>query len=271
MGQDREYSPFVCDLQRYIGLDIGDWNRLAHGHGVDDFLYTAGILRLSTKYFITRLRAQAIQHLVQTWSNTLKGHDEMIELAVKAPLVDDKSYPYVHPLHVLNLARSTNVQIVLPSVLYFLSLYPLTDLLSGDHPKLKINHPSCPSSELSPQDLQAYTLMYQGRMDIILEFVRHICGERTISQGCQNNGTCVKVFTRLSSRLSRTWRIRTGPLHYMVQASDEIVESNDVCGPCKRAFRQDVTTLREDIWRRLPSIVGLPSWEAMQAVDLLKA
>ncbi|KAH8104528.1 hypothetical protein BXZ70DRAFT_593041 [Cristinia sonorae] len=243
---------------------------LSHGQGVDDFLYTAGILRLSTKYFIARLRTQAIQHLVRTWSGTLRGHDEMIELAVKAPLVDDKSYPYVHPLHVLNLARSTNVQIIIPSIHYFLSLYPLTDLLNGDHPKLQIDHPSCPSSNISPQDLQAYTLMYQARIEMILDFVRHTCGERVATPACQNNATCVKVFVRTSSRLSRTWRIRTGPLHYMVQVSDEISEHQDVCGPCKRAFRQDVVTLREDIWRRLPSIIGLPSWEELNAIDLPK-
>lgn len=195
----------------------------------------------------------------------------MIELAVKAPLLDDKSYPYVHPLHILNLARSTNVQIILPSVFYFLSLYPLNDLLAGDHPKLNIKHSSCPSAEISAQDLQAYTLMYQALIQMILDFTRQTCGDRSSLAGCQNGGTCIKVFTRTSSVLSRTWRIRTGPLSFMVQVSDDIAEAQDVCGPCKRAFRQDVTTLREDIWRRLPSIIGLPSWEEIQATDLPKA
>ncbi|TCD70521.1 hypothetical protein EIP91_002866 [Steccherinum ochraceum] len=241
---------------------------LTRGHGIDDFLYTAGILRLSTKYFITRLRAQAIQHLMKTWSNTLRGHDQMIELALKAPHIDDKSYPYVHPLHVLNLARSTNVQIILPLAIYFLSLYPLTDILAADHPKLTIKHASCPSSDLSPQDLQAYTLMYQARVDIMLDFVRSVCGDRSSPASCQNEGTCIKAFTRVSSIQSRSWRIRTGPLHFMVQVSEQIADNPDICGPCKRAFRQDVTTLREDVWRRLPSLCGLPSWSELEALDL---
>ncbi|KAI0074028.1 hypothetical protein K474DRAFT_1602276 [Panus rudis PR-1116 ss-1] len=235
---------------------------------VDDFLYTAGILRLSTKYFIPRLRTQAIRQLVHTWSNTLRGHDEMIELAVKSPLIDNKSYPYVHPLHVLNLARETNVQIVIPFALYILSLYPLTDVINGDHPKLQIDHPSVPSSQLSPQDLQNYTLLFQYRMNVILDFIRRTCGERVATPGCQNSESCVKVFTRTSSRLSRTWQIRTGPLYYMVQVSDEILDNPDICGPCRRGFRQDVAALREEIWQKLPSIVGLPSWSEMEGADL---
>ena len=260
----------VHDAWLYVGLENGACNRLSRGHTVEDFLYTAGILRLSTKYFIAHLRAQAIQYLAQIWPNTLRGHDDMIEMAVKSPLIDDKTYPYVHPLHVLNLARAANIQIVVPSILYMLSLYPLTDILAGDHPKLRIDHPSCPISELSPQDIQAYTLMYQGRIDMILDFLRQTCGDRVAAPGCQNSATCIKAFTRLSSILSRTWEIRTNPLTFMVQVSELVAGNADVCAHCKRAFRQDVTTRREDIWRRLPSIVGLPSWEALQAIDLPK-
>jgi len=239
------------------------------GRNIDDFIYVSGILRLSTKYLINHLRTQAIQHLARTWANTLRGHDEMIELAIKSPLVDDKTYPFVHPLHVLNLARETNVQIIIPSALYFLSLYPLPDILSGDHPKLHIkDHPSCPSSQLSPRDLQDYTLMFQHRLNLILDFIRHTCGERTASPGCQNQTPCVKVFSRISSRLSRTWKMRTGPLHFMVQVSDEIGENQDVCGPCRRAFRQDVNALRDEIWNHLPGVVGLPSWTVLEASDL---
>jgi len=238
------------------------------GRSLDDFLYTAGILRLATKYFIARLRRESVQQLMQTWAHTLRGHDEMVELAIKSPLVDDKSYPYVHPLHVLNLARETNVQVIMPSALYFLSLYPLSDILKGDHPKLLVDHPSCPPSNMSPQDLQAYTLMFQHRVDSTMDFIRRTCGERSPTPGCQKQNTCLKVFNRMSSRLSRTWKIRTGPLHFMVQVSDEITDHVDVCVPCRRKFRQDVTDTREEIWKSLPSVTGLPTWEQMEANDL---
>ncbi|KAI0365722.1 hypothetical protein BV20DRAFT_1124777 [Pilatotrama ljubarskyi] len=237
--------------------------------GIQDFYHVAGILRLATKYFIAHLRREAIRHLLETWPHTLAGHDRFIERAVKAPLVSDLTYPYVHPLHVLNLARETHVRIIVPSALYFLSLYPLPDILKGDHPKLRVEHPSRPSSELSARDLQDYTLMFQHRIDVILDFIRQSCGARTPTKGCQGQpGLCQKAFVRLGSRLSRSWVVRTGPLHYTVQAIDELADDPNVCVPCRRAFREDVVALRQRIWAELPGIIGLPSWEELEKADL---
>ncbi|KAI0648129.1 hypothetical protein C8Q79DRAFT_905508 [Trametes meyenii] len=237
--------------------------------GIQDFYHVAGILRLATKYFIAHLRREAIRHLLQTWPHTLAGHDRFIERAVKAPLIGDLTYPYVHPLHVVNLARETHVRIVLPSALYFLSLYPLPDILSGDHPKLCVEHPSRPASELAARELQDYTLMFQHRIDVILDFIRQTCGCRTPTKACHGQpGLCQKAFTRLSSRLSRSWVVRTGPLHYTVQAIDELADDPNVCTPCRRAFRDDVFKLREKLWAELPGIIGLPSWDELEKADL---
>ncbi|KAI0769014.1 hypothetical protein BD413DRAFT_478486 [Trametes elegans] len=236
---------------------------------IQDFYHLAGILRLATKYFIAHLRREAIRHLLQTWPHTLTGHDRFIERAVKAPLVGDLTYPYVHPLHVLNLARETHVRAVVPSALYFLSLYPLPDLLRGDHPKLCVEHPSRPASELAPRDLQDYTLMFQHRIDVILDFIRQMCSARAPAKGCQGQpGYCQKAFARLGSRLSRSWVVRTGPLHYTVQAIDELADDPHVCAPCRRAFKEDVMALRKRIWAELPSVIGLPSWEELEKTDL---
>ncbi|KAH9950657.1 hypothetical protein B0H21DRAFT_503581 [Amylocystis lapponica] len=240
-----------------------------HNRSADDFFEVAGVLRLSTKYFIAHLRAQAIKHLSQTWAYTLRGHDQMLELAITAPAVGGMSYPYIHPLHVLNLARETNVRIVVPSALYFLSLYPLRDILEGNHPKLKVEHPSRPSSQLSAEDIKDYTLLFQHRIDLIMTFVRTDCGWRSASANCKNDeGVCAKAFARLSSKLSRAWQTRTGPLHFMVQAMDELAGDSMVCTPCRRSFREDVYAAREKIWKELPGLIGLPSWEDLKAADL---
>ncbi len=192
----------------------------------------------------------------------------MLELALKTPAVDNLSYPFVHPLHVLNLARATDVRVVMPSALYFLSLYPLTDLLRGDHPKLQVEHPSRPSSDLTAQDLEEYTLMFQYRINKMLDFVRRTCAERTPAKDCTNDGQCVKPFTRLAARLSLEWVARTGPLHFMVQAMDEVVSYPNICVPCRKEFRQDVTAARQEAWKSLPSAIGLPPWEELEASDL---
>lgn len=211
---------------------------------------------------------QSIQYLTKTWAYTLQGHDDMVQTALKSPLIDDTTYPYVHPLHVLNLAREVNVRIIVPSALYFLSVYPLSDLLRGDHPKLMVDHPSKPSSTLFTSDIKDYTLLFQHRLDIILNFVRHFCGERQAASNCTNAKTCTRGFSRLTSRLSRSWMSRTGPLHYMVQAVNELSMDPSICFACQRLFRQEVAVLREEIWQGLPAVLGLPSWEEMKAVDL---
>ncbi|KAL1760436.1 hypothetical protein FB107DRAFT_203028 [Schizophyllum commune] len=235
---------------------------------VADFLYLAGILRLATKYFIGHLRLSAVRHLVQTWATTLKGHDDMVETALHAPIVDNISYPYAHPLLVLNLCHEVNVRIVLPSALYFLSLYRLDDIMSGDHPKLAAvaEHPSKPSAEFF--HYKEYALILQFRIDIILDFVRRFCSQHTVASDCRQSTVCQRALNRLASRLSRSWTMRTGPFHYMKQAVTEFSEDSSTCTSCKRRFQQEVQEHREQLWKELPLKCCLPPWEQLEAEEL---
>lgn len=191
----------------------------------------------------------------------------MLEMALKTPLVDGMSFPFVHPLHVLHLARETDVRIIIPSALFFLSLYPLTDLIRADHPKLENGSPSGLSNALTPQDLQEYTLMYQYRISAMLDFVRRVCAERDPAKDCTGGRLCAKAFATLAARLSTHWNQRTGPLHFMVQGMDELASYPNACTACRRDFRQDVMALRDQFWKDMPNAVGLPSWEELE-VDL---
>ncbi|KAJ7505144.1 hypothetical protein B0H11DRAFT_2154061 [Mycena galericulata] len=261
-----------CQVVRMwdLPLELSNLIIALYDGALEDFFYLAGILRLATKYFIVKLRVQAIQHLTQTWGYTLKMHDNMVEAALRSPSVDGLSYPRVHPLMVVALAREVNVRVILPSAIYFLSLYPLEDLLRADHPKLMVQHPSRPASVLSPADMRDYTLMFQKRLDVILNFVRSFCGTRVAPKTCPTGPACSRGFARLTSRLSRSWIARTGPLHYMSQAVTDLAEDPkaSVCGQCRRAFAQEVAALRETTWNELPAILGLPTWEEMIEADL---
>ncbi|ESK95724.1 hypothetical protein Moror_12453 [Moniliophthora roreri MCA 2997] len=235
---------------------------------IRDFFYVAGILRLATKYFIGHLRVQAIHHLAQTWTYTLEGHDNMIDLAVRTPSVDDLTYPFVHPLHVLNLARETHVSVLLPSALYFLSLYPLDDLLRADHRKLSIEHPSRPASMMEQSDIKDYTLMFQHRLDSVLDFTRRICGQRLPAKGCSNTQICRRNFSRLTSRLESSWQMRTGAFHFMLQARNQVSQDETFCTSCREEFWRDVSQHRQQLWNELPSVIGLPSWQGMIQEDI---
>ncbi|KAG6907858.1 hypothetical protein DXG01_007122 [Tephrocybe rancida] len=231
----------------------------------EDFLYLAGILRLSTKYFIDSLRKRAIQFLAETWPVTLQGHDMMVSKAVGTPLMNGISYPYVHPLHVLNLAREVHVHSLVPAALYFLSLYNLDDLLRADHPKLLVKHPSSPSSTLCPADIGAYTLMYQYRIKVILEFIRQ---DPPRASDCANEALdCMRGFQKLFTRFFRSWQARSGPIYFLSQAMHAVDEEAYLCEPCRIQFRQDARNLRGKIWDELPSVVGLPNWPELVEGD----
>lgn len=227
-------------------------------------MYVAGILRLSTKYCIAHLRTEALRFLTKTWAYSLRSHDEMLEQALKVVPVDGMSYPFIHPLHVLHLARETDVRIIVPCALYFLSVYPLTDLLRADHPKLKKAAKMGLSNALTAQDLQDYALMYQYRITAMLDFVRRVCTQRKPTPDCSGGRACQKAFATLSARMSTEWVARTGPLHFMVQGMDELATYPNACASCRKAFRQDVNGAREQLWKGLPTAVGLPPWEELQ-------
>ncbi|ETW81577.1 hypothetical protein HETIRDRAFT_317536 [Heterobasidion irregulare TC 32-1] len=240
-----------------------------HHRSIEDFFFLAGILRLSTKYFISHLRTQAIRHLTRTWPYTLRGHDEMVALALSSPTINDTSYPYVHPLHVLNLAREVNVQLVIPAALYFLSIYALEDLQKADHPKLLTEHPSRPSSHLSDPDVKYYTLMYQYRMKMILSFARHTVASWSAGPSCQGTKKeCTRSITRLASYIYSSLTPRTGLFHNMTQIIEVLADDTNICTFCERAFRRDVTDLREKFWTELPGVVGLPGWDELEAMDI---
>lgn len=250
-----------------------------HNNSVKDFYHLSAILRLSTKYCMNALRLKAIRYLAATWGTTLEGHDDIIHQAMTRPFnPENGSYPHVHPLHVLNLARETNVEVVIPSALYFLSLYPLPLLLEGSHPKLSVDvtHPSRPSSQIGAQDIAHYGLIYQYRLEKMLYFIRTLCLDRPLATNCSKAGTtsilagrrvtfrnCSHVINKMGAMLSRSWELRTGPLHFMQQAVGELPKIG-LCDPCREAFEEDVRALREEVWNRIPALVGLPSWDVLK-------
>lgn len=190
----------------------------------------------------------------------------MVEIALNSQPVNGLTYPFVHPVHVLNLAREADINIVVPSALYFLSLYSLADILAGDHPKLLLEHPSKPSSLLAPSDILLYSLMYQHRLQILEDFIRDFCGKRTTAPSCGpvNVDTCGKAFSRLVSQLRRSWSLRTGPLHFMLQTMNRVSADSTICKRCRLEFVRDASLLRQEIWDNLPSVVRLPPWDRIE-------
>lgn len=110
--------------------------------------------------------------------------------------------------------------------------------------------------------------MFQHRLTVILDFVRKFFDGRGTASECLAEKACVRGFSRLASRLSRSWVTRTGPLHYMLQAIQGLQDDSSICQKCRTSFEHDVWKLRAAIWEELPSVIGLPGWKELEAVDL---
>ena len=186
----------------------------------------------------------------------------MIEAALTIRPVDNLTYPFAHPLHVLNLAREIDAPILIPSAIYFLSIYPLVDFIKGDHPKLLVEHPSRPSAELLSSDLLSYTLMYQHRLHLTDDFMHQFCKQHASKPACDTSAACQKGFSRLVPHLQRNWNLKSGPLHFIAQAM-QYVSSCSICSMCSSRFIRDCANLRQRIWDELPALLDLPAWQEL--------
>ncbi|PPR07100.1 hypothetical protein CVT24_010936 [Panaeolus cyanescens] len=232
---------------------------------IDDFFQLAGILRLASKYFIEPIRQQAVRILTNIWPATLLGHDQMIETALITPAVDNLTYPYAHPLHVLNLARELDISILIPMALYFLTIYPLSEIIAANHPKLITEHSSKPSNILSSKDIQLYTLMYQYRLQVLSSFIHDFCSQRIRKPACGNSTTCPKAFSGLVSQLHRSSNLKTNPLYEIRRTIDHVMCNHNLCSVCRTDFNTQAIKLRKSAWDDIPSIIGFPPWDQLRA------
>lgn len=235
-------------------------------------MLAVGTLQMATKYLVPRLREQAIHFLTQAWPYTLQDLDIMVDKALKRPSVAGLSYPFLHPVHLLNLGLSHDVRLLIPSALYFLSCYPLADILREDHPKLRIEHAARPSSTFSKAWLEQYTLMYQYRIETIFKFTYEFLPSQIQIMGCTSPSSCGRVFARMVFKFQRSFNTRASPLYLAVQALREAdARPLAICDPCCETFKTNVDNFRQRFWQSLPGLAGLPDWSVLLASDLPSA
>jgi hypothetical protein len=216
---------------------------------------------------ITRLRRQILVYLSKIWPMSLTLNDRMVEKALDQDSVDGLTYPFIHPLHAVHFLIAANATPLLPSVLLHLANYPLAGLLSGEHPKLKVTHPMAPSNILKGKDLLDYTLMYQFRIQTLLDFTQRFLPARSALPllGCLRNtsSTCGRALRQIESKFCRSWNERTSPLHLMKQAIEQAQIHPELCKGCQSTFKHKVQELREATWQKLPSVIGLSDWSVL--------
>ncbi|KAH7925769.1 hypothetical protein BV22DRAFT_1033574 [Leucogyrophana mollusca] len=259
-----------------------------------DFPAIAGVLRLSTKYFIDHLRQLCIARLEVDWPSTLLGWDRREQEATYelGRYVPRDSYP--HPILVVNLALELGLDAFLSSAFYDLSRYGPSKILAGTRTPPAVFSPSPePSSSetlsesakvdpshspvcLSPNNL-VRTLQGRERSQLYIHTFLEAALKDRPSPNCLNAGKltaglCFESFYFIQLNVLRSvggiaYGRDADPLFTLVQAVD-MLERKDfsdgvkqcglkMCMICKAEFADSVQKARIEVWDLIPGWFGL--------------
>ncbi|KAH7914875.1 hypothetical protein BJ138DRAFT_1055900, partial [Hygrophoropsis aurantiaca] len=261
----------------------------------NDFPAIAGVLRLSSKYFIEHLRLRCITRLELDWPSTLLGWDQREQEATYelGRYVPRDAYP--HPILVVNLALELGLDEFLSSAFYDLSRYGPSKILAGTRvppPAFVSPDPSCsqaPSESSKAATDSAHPAIclsiddlfrtFRGREQsqlYIHTFLETALRDRP-SPNCMNTGKptaahCFESFYFIQLNVLRSvggiaYGRDADPLFTLVQAM-EMLERTDfsdgvkqcglkMCIVCKAEFADSVRKARMEVWGKIPGWFGL--------------
>lgn len=220
------------------------------------------ILRMSTKYDVSRLRERVLDILKAHYPrNPLRT--PAIPVATSFPLLVSSSNASTS-ITAANVAREANTPILLPAILYACcSLPPEVLLGSWTSHKTSSNLPS-----LSPENLYA---VLKARNDIILFTRRHIFGFAFSAKDlpdCRTPTECRRIRGELAESAEKHhpdgWIDPLSPGTFIAQLA------RVACVRCteeaKRAFERG----RKELWEGLPAMFGLPSWTELEKLSAME-
>lgn len=207
---------------------------------------TAAILRLSSKYMVTRIREKAIDHLSRLYPSQF---EEMRadHKAISAEIFGPGGGPE-HPIFLVNLARECNVTHLLPWACYAVIRWSFRDMVVG--------HKCADDAviRLSEQDKQLCLLGYETLMGIQHANIKALFGGPCPK--CQTD-SCEKAiedaFRRALDEHGTGLIAPLGPLRRKVAA----------CDKCIAHLHKLDLEKRKEVWRDLPSAFGFPPWSEL--------
>lgn len=205
------------------------------------------ILRLSLKYDVQYLKRRALSHLNSTFPTTLAGWKSR-EKTRTIPPVDNT------PFAAFGIARTFQLDWLLPSILYCISSHPIEKIL--DHAifadeEISFNWPDKRMCIMGRQKL--LVMQAQNAMQLT-----RIANDPV--EGC-NGSDCPTTRSRCAESLCSL--DMAGFLDYLEENVDSYAE--DICATCRAAFKETYTQAIQQMWNDLPSMFSLPGWQ-----DLLK-
>ncbi|RDB23638.1 hypothetical protein Hypma_009296 [Hypsizygus marmoreus] len=192
----------------------------------------AGILRLSTKYDVQYLRQRAILHLDTLFPLTLEEFATRNELRTIPPhkdLVFDASL----------LAREVDVLWILPQVLYIISNHPVGRILDGFLWNDSVK-------EMAEVDRNACIHALKAINTTIPNSLMGCFAVGAIDD-CQSPTRCPADRCDWGSLL---WKAL----------------SQTSCEVCLNSIRSEYEAMREEFWKNLPEVFGMPELNTLKAM-----
>ncbi|KAH8103818.1 hypothetical protein BXZ70DRAFT_665594 [Cristinia sonorae] len=225
------------------------------------------VLRMSTKYDVTKLRESAI--------DALRCHypqDFLKRLSSSPP----STFPFLFPtsragaslaISAANVARESNATILLPGALLACCSINPSSLIEPWQPHPLRNHiHSDDLPGLAPQNL--YTVL-KARNEIILFTRRRIFGFAFIPRDIPDchSPECRKVRSEWAIKMDQEHP--DGWINPFSPGSFVSSFARFGCVSCLEEAKRTFDIGRRELWDALPGIFGLPGWERLEILEAL--
>lgn len=214
------------------------FDQLENGNDIDSLVkFISGILRISAKYEMTRIKKKCVEVLLEKFPITLEGCDTIMKSEYRYktnPLVD-----------AINLAHTANVPEILPWAYYISTHVSVKDLLN--EPKLSWKDKAlCLAGKERLWNAQK-TLTHAFLFDFELR-------SEQCNLGCSPRPPV--VVWRDGERL----RSNPHPLEAYTKWSEL-----KICPSCQRDFEKRHREAREKFWEALPAVFELGTWNDLRS------
>ncbi|KAF4613231.1 hypothetical protein D9613_010941 [Agrocybe pediades] len=227
------------------------------------------LYRLGNKYGIDYLRDEIEQRLKIAFPSTLREFEQIRGLKLVEGIspdllqfIHDRKF-LIHPFpHLLlkelillaNLAHQFNIKVVLPAIYATLSLFSNAVLLQFRDGK---------NTALNPEVLDTCLIGKEKLVFAIHKAISLRVGSCSPFRPCDRLPRCATTTSDILLRIGTTACHKEGIRCFSV---DKFVDSSGVCEKCmKTVLTQDYEPIRQELWDKLPSYFGLPTWEELKS------
>ncbi|KAI8992835.1 hypothetical protein BD414DRAFT_412376 [Trametes punicea] len=202
-------------------------------------------IRLGHKYEIDHMVQRCLDYLKKYF---VEGYDTWARTDPPRP----PAFQSVHCIGVVNIARMTNTDILLPTALMGCCMLTAAELVDG-FAREDGTREVLAAEDIGRCFLGRANLMQANTLATLKLF------NQTLSEGCTRRDVCAPVFLRLLDELRSHERV-VCTLDWYKYWSDYIDGRDDdrrLCAPCYKMLSEREKQQHREIWRRLPELMGV--------------